>query len=531
MPVNCLRFNSLGLLLSLAITGCQSTLTPVVDDNPKPSTKVIAEQHQLILHHAQQTHTLYQANTDIEALGGTEQWLLWSEDDNPALQLAPLTKTSQALQASALTELPHDADLICAAPLTDEVLDVFIHDGDQYFYHYWLSAQQNTLQPVRRIATNPEIAACTVTASELIFADPFIGALVLDRDPETDSILHRASSAQARSLQDLNAGTLALNAVPSRASTDYPGVVAVMETEPVADRGDAADDPAILTTASHTWIAGTNKQRGLAMYDLSGKQQHFIARGRLNNVDAIAINDQQFLLAASNRTHKTIDLFIANPADDTLRFSASIDLQLDDPYGLCMAKYNDGVAVFVGDSEGMVEYWQLNSDLSDGERLQQFTFPSQTEGCVFDRVSQQLYIGEENVGIWRIDLSSGERTLVESNRENGLVADVEGLDIYYGQSHRYLIASSQGDNSYAIFQLEPWAMLGKFRITADVNTGIDGASETDGLAVTAMPSPGLPSGMLVVQDGRNRAPDQAQNFKVVDWRHIEALIEQWQPTH
>jgi 3-phytase len=64
----------------------------------------------------------------------------------------------------------------------------------------------------------------------------------------------------------------------------------------------------------------------------------------------------------------------------------------------------------------------------------------------------------------------------------------------------------------------------KLRISANHAAGIDGVSETDGLAVTQRPLPGYPRGILVVQDGRNRAPAEPQNFKIVDWRAIEALL-------
>ena len=55
--------------------------------------------------------------------------------------------------------------------------------------------------------------------------------------------------------------------------------------------------------------------------------------------------------------------------------------------------------------------------------------------------------------------------------------------------------------------------------------GIDGASETDGLAVTSADLGGAFSdGLLVVQDGRNRLPDAPQNFKLVPWHAIDATL-------
>ena len=64
----------------------------------------------------------------------------------------------------------------------------------------------------------------------------------------------------------------------------------------------------------------------------------------------------------------------------------------------------------------------------------------------------------------------------------------------------------------------------KFSVTADADIGVDGAEETDGVAVTSRALPGYPRGLLVVQDGFNRMPNETQNFKAVDWRRVEALI-------
>src|SRR3546814_5500042 len=90
----------------------------------------------------------------------------------------------------------------------------------------------------------------------------------------------------------------------------------------------------------------------------------------------------------------------------------------------------------------------------------------------------------------------------------------------------YLVVSSQGNDSYALFRREgDSAYVGSFRIGADIAAGIDGVSETDGLDVTSRAAgPGFPRGLMVVQDGRNVSPPENQNFKLVPWERIaEAL--------
>ena len=107
-----------------------------------------------------------------------------------------------------------------------------------------------------------------------------------------------------------------------------------------------------------------------------------------------------------------------------------------------------------------------------------------------------------------------------------VVADIEGLALHLGDDHRYLVISSQGNNSYVLVDAQPpYAYRGRFRIGMDPEAGIDGASETDGLAVTSADlGGGFSDGLLVVQDGRNRLPDAPQNFKLVPWHAIDATL-------
>jgi 3-phytase len=203
-----------------------------------------------------------------------------------------------------------------------------------------------------------------------------------------------------------------------------------------------------------------------------------------------------------------------------------------DPYGMCMYKSAASglFYVFINDTDGLVKQWQITE--AGGKKigatlLREFTVGSQTEGCVADDETGDFYIGEEDVGIWKYSAEpdGGEdRTLVDSTDENGnLTGDVEGLSIYYGENGGgYLVASNQGADNYALYERSADnQFIGIFHIVADEATGIDGASETDGLDVSSANfGPGFPGGLLVVQDGRNISPDDRQNFKLVPWQRI-----------
>ena len=305
---------------------------------------------------------------------------------------------------------------------------------------------------------------------------------------------------------------------------ETPTVMPSVETDPVEASDDAADDPAVLAGNGPTWILGADKRAGLRVYDLEGNQQAFLPTGRLNNVDALPAGKNRFIAAASNRTTIAVDLFTVTTDPLTVEHNTSFPLDFTDPYGLCMGVV-DGVShVFVGDKEGNVEAWKLDNMLA-AERVFRIEFDTQTEGCVFDSLSETLYVGEETAGVWAVDLETHERELLHAVDGETLVADVEGMDIYQGDKTRYLVVSSQGDDSFVVYDLPGYKKLLKFRIVANRDKGIDGASETDGLSVTAHPLPSYPQGILVVQDGYNVAPGENQNFKIVDWGQVEALIE------
>ncbi|WP_446830887.1 phytase [Candidatus Foliamicus sp.] len=318
-----------------------------------------------------------------------------------------------------------------------------------------------------------------------------------------------------------------------------PAVYATVETEPVRGRGDAADDPAIWihpTDASRSLILGTDKRRGLSVYDLTGREVQFLARGRINNVDlrqGILLSGGRITLAvATNRTERSMDIFRVSE-EGQVELALAQPLDIDDPYGICMQRDAAGSAwAYVNGSDGEYEIWRLNqaSELSP-ERIDRFSLPTKPEGCVIDDHTGVAYIGEEEHGIWKMPAGAGgfaEKTLLDSVNAERLTADVEGLDIYRTeQGTAILVASSQGDNTFALYDLNDGdRYLGSVRIGDSPVSAIDGAEETDGLAVSPVNfGPGFELGMLVVQDGYNRRPRERQNFKLIPWRSVAQALE------
>lgn len=316
-----------------------------------------------------------------------------------------------------------------------------------------------------------------------------------------------------------------------------PVVLAVGETAAVATaNADAADDPAIWRNAADpaaSLIVGTDKKAGLNVYGLDGRQRDFADAGRVNNVDLIeatVAGARRILVAASDRNDPAaarIALFTLDSATARLAALGGIVVGAGEAYGLCLAPRGAGVDAFMVLKDGTIH--QVALDLSAavpaGRIVRTMKLATQSEGCVVDPRRGRLYVGEEDRGVWRFDsdpAGATAPTLVAAADGRHLFADVEGVAIAEtAAGGGWLLVSSQGDNAYALFDLDTDRFVGRFR----VGPGRLGAtSETDGIAVMLGDfGPAYPGGLFVAQDGDN-AP-AAQNFKLVPWSSIAAATE------
>jgi 3-phytase len=312
-----------------------------------------------------------------------------------------------------------------------------------------------------------------------------------------------------------------------------PEVPALRETADVGSPEDAADDPAIWIDAgdpSNSVILGTDKKAGLYVYGLDGAARDFLPIGALNNIDLRQnVTIGAFagdIAAASNRTDNTVTLFTV--AGGKVTRSGAFPSAIIEPYGLCLGVAGADTFVFVTYKTGDLIAYRL-SGADAGAEAARLKMPSQLEGCVFDDEAGVLFFGEEGRGVWKAPFSAGAFGAVVGvdavGGESGIRADVEGMAIYRtGPATGYLIVSSQGDFSYAVYDRSgDNRFLGRFRIGAGPES--DGAEETDGLDVTAVNlGPDFAEGILVVQDGFNDPKGSKQNFKIVDWRAVRAAL-------
>lgn len=311
-------------------------------------------------------------------------------------------------------------------------------------------------------------------------------------------------------------------------------VAARGETVPVGTANDdAADDAAIWRNRrnpSASLIVATDKKAGLYVYGLDGRVRHFLAAGRLNNVDLIDRGRSGILVVASDRNdlaQAKLQLYRLDPRAGRLQPLGFAPGGAGEAYGVCLWQSRGALYAFSVLKHGLVQ--QVRIDLGrapTGAIVRSLRIPTQTEGCVVDGRSATLFVGEEDRGIWRFDANANGMTLgalVAPVDGRHLVADVEGLDLVpQGRTGGYLIASSQGDNSYALYSLPGMRPAGRFRI----GPGRFGSTEeTDGIAFHGGSfGPAYGRGLFVAQDGHN-AP-HAQNFKLVSWDDVLSQLGQ-----
>ena len=302
------------------------------------------------------------------------------------------------------------------------------------------------------------------------------------------------------------------------------------ETTPVPHDDDAADDPAIWVNEASpedSLILGTDKQGGLQIFDLYGNQIEYLDFGRINNVDLRANpnNDTNSIVVASQRDPDRVVVFLIEHEQATVSFEVAHSVDLSDPYGICATVFNDKYYVVLNDKNGKFRQYEITPTY-DLKLVRWWATMTQPEGCVVDDVARRIYVGEEAVGIWWLSaLPQDPPDLVSVAKvgEHSLKADIEGLTLYRGQSTTYLIASSQGNNSYAVFDTSDHAYKGSFRIHA--SRWFDGTTDTDGIAATSLAVRGLEEGFLVVQDGENTKPRANQNFKVISWSDVRRKLD------
>lgn len=308
-----------------------------------------------------------------------------------------------------------------------------------------------------------------------------------------------------------------------------PTVTARAETVPVGtSNADAADDPAIWRNPADpaaSLIVATDKKAGLYVYGLDGKVRSFVPAGHLNNVDLIE-HDGAVIVAASDRNdlaNARLQLYRLQPSGELVPLGA-VAAGAGEAYGVCLWRDAGVLYAFSVLKQGFVHQLRLDLGAVASTTVRTLKVQTQPEGCIVDARSRTLFVGEEDVGIWRFAAAADGAlagTLVAPVDGGQLYADVEGLALAPDAGDGgYLVASSQGDNAYALYALPGMQPAGRFRVAPGA---FGSTEETDGIELRLGDfGPAFPGGLLVVQDGHNQP--NAQNFKLVAWDDVRAAL-------
>ncbi len=347
-------------------------------------------------------------------------------------------------------------------------------------------------------------------------------------------------------------------------------VKATGQTQSVPTKGDAADDVAIWvdpSDASQSRIIATDKKAGLVVYDLSGEITQTLLVGRINNVDLRAgfmiDGKERVLVAGSERDANAARLWLVDEGSGELVDAPGqrVSVGIPEPYGICVGRMGAGkdakTYLFTSDrTRGVVQHELTFRDGKiEATLVRKYETIGEIEGMVVDDEMGVVYLSEEDACLWRVPLDpgvalgrakadaatpvvlaiegaakAGERSsrdamvvVMRCGAGTALTSDIEGLAISRVGTDGSIVASSQGDSTFAVFDRALTnTYRGSFRVVA--SSGIDGADETDGIEIaSASLGASYPFGLLVVQDGT--VEGRAQNFKLIGWDSVARAFE------
>ncbi|HCJ12204.1 MAG: hypothetical protein A2Y14_01220 [Verrucomicrobia bacterium GWF2_51_19] len=325
-----------------------------------------------------------------------------------------------------------------------------------------------------------------------------------------------------------------------RTEQTFYKVSASAETRHDARLDDKVDDPAIWVhpqEASKSLLFFSFKGKkgsGIEVCDIDGAQLQFVPAERVNNIDVrcgLLVNGEKVdFLAASHSEQAAVSLY---KIDAKTRQLEPLALQLPvtvPTYGICLYhnRREGRFFVIVTSHEGACEQWEIKSDKARVfmEKARAIKIDSICEGCVADDEHERLYISEETKGIWRYNANpeAGQERVMIAKAGEHLAPDIEGLTVYdASKGEGYLIASSQGDSSYAVFERAgDNRHIGNFQIVPGV---VEGTQCTDGIDVCSSPlGPKYPHGVFIAHDDQRRN-NRGSNFKIVPWERIAEAMQ------
>ena len=220
--------------------------------------------------------------------------------------------------------------------------------------------------------------------------------------------------------------TATVTPTPTATPTAPPvlGPLPVVETVGFTGSGDVSDDSAIWVdpaTPANSVVIADNKASsggGIGVFDMAGRLIQFRADGMIGNVDLRAgfplSGKPTVLVGANNRTNNTLALWSLDTTTRTLTPSAARSIPTFAPnYGFCMyhskvsGKFYAFVTPYVSGSIQQFELFDNGAGTVDATLVRTLPISSITESCVADDELGHLYVGQEDVAIWKYGAEPG----------------------------------------------------------------------------------------------------------------------------
>ena len=269
-----------------------------------------------------------------------------------------------------------------------------------------------------------------------------------------------------------------------------------------------------------TIIAADKAADYVVVYDLSGNTLQAIQLERndagseqAGNIDlryGIALGEEIVDVVALNQRApsqgKGMRIYKIDPETRLLsRIDDGLALEHSN-YGMCLYKSRVSGKLYyfaTAKAHGVEQYELVDNGQGQLTPVLVRSWPQKKcEGAVADDELGYVYICEEATGVFRYDAEpdgSTEGTLVvATGREEGdFEKDTEGITLYYAPNGGYMIVSSQGSNSFFVYdRLPPHAFVKTF--------SLEGVAETDGIDVTNVNlGPDFPSGLFTCHANGN----------------------------
>lgn len=273
-------------------------------------------------------------------------------------------------------------------------------------------------------------------------------------------------------------------------------------------------------------IISDKKANSIILYDLEGKTIQTVPVKHPGNIDIRY--DFPFgggktdIIAFNLRDESRIAIYKIDPKTRKIERIDNEQIQTGHNYGGTLYHSSKtGKFYFITTSdEGNIEQYELSDDNAGkvkGVKVRSWTI-GKTEAAVADDEKGQLYLAEEQKGIWKLGAEPDSPTpgkLIDTIGSNGLTGDMEGVAIYYlPGGDGYLIASNQGSGNFKVYRrTEPHEFLGTFAVA--------GVSDTDGIDVcNAALGKIFPYGFFACHTGTGRCPTS-----LIPWQNIAGALK------